>query len=154
MDLELLKTKSDELLKNYGYYLYSLNTSKDKNGLTVSIIIDDINDNDISMDDIVKISNLLNDLFDELDIIQSAYTLDISSIGAEKPINIDNIDKYINKYVCIHLNHPYEGENILYGTIISVDNDEITLTYKIKTRTKEVKIRKDNILKARKAIKF
>ena len=82
------------------------------------------------------------------------YTLDVSSLGAEKPIDLEKLDKYQGKYVNLHLSHPYKGENIIEGDLKEVTSDYVVLTYRIKTRIVEAKIERKDIDKARLAIKF
>ena len=80
--------------------------------------------------------------------------LDISSLGAEKPIKVERLKDYVGKYVNIHLHNPLNGENILEGTLKRVDDTNLILEYRIKTRVKEAQIELKNIYKARLAIKF
>ncbi len=155
MDVDGIKRKIEERLNSLGYRLYSLKYLRDKKGNTLEIIVD--RDENINLDDIVSVSDNLSTLLDEIDDNdETPYTLDVSSLGAEKPIEISRLDKYVGKYVNLHLSHPYKGENILEGTISSYDKESntITLTYKIKTRVVNATIKISDIDRARLAIKF
>lgn len=155
MDVDGIKRKIEERLNSLGYRLYSLKYLRDKKGNTLEIIVD--RDENINLDDIVSVSDNLSTLLDEIDDKdETPYTLDVSSLGAEKPIEISRLDKYVGKYVNLHLSHPYKGENILEGTISSFDKESntITLTYKIKTRVVNATINISDIDRARLAIKF
>ena len=155
MDVDGIKRKIEERLNSLGYRLYSLKYLRDKKGNTLEIIVD--RDENINLDDIVSVSDNLSTLLDEIDDNdETPYTLDVSSLGAEKPIEISRLDKYVGKYVNLHLSHPYKGENILEGTISSFDKESntITLTYKIKTRVVNATINISDIDRARLAIKF
>ena len=155
MDVDGIKRKIEERLNSLGYRLYSLKYLRDKKGNTLEIIVD--RDENINLDDIVSVSDNLSTLLDEIDDKdETPYTLDVSSLGAEKPIEISRLDKYVGKYVSLHLSHPYKGENILEGTISSFDKESntITLTYKIKTRVVNATINISDIDRARLAIKF
>ena len=61
---------------------------------------------------------------------------------------------YVNSYVNVHLTNPINGENIYEGDLVAVNEDNILLSYRQKTRTKTVDIQKSNISKIRLAIKF
>ena len=149
MELEkLLKDKLGEL----GYDLYSLNISYEKGNKILSIVVDRVEP--IDMEAIVELSRSLNAYLDEIDPFDTTYTLDISSLGAEKPLNKDNLVPYINRFVHVHLTNPINGENIYEGDLVSLDENQITLSYRVKTRTKTVDITKENISKIRLAIKF
>ena len=157
MDVDGIKNKIEERLKTLGYSLYSIKYLRDnKKGNTLEIIVD--RDESINLDDIVSVSDNLSSYLDEIidDKDETSYTLDVSSLGAENTIDISKLDKYVGKYVNLHLSHPYKGENILEGTITSYDKESntIILTYKIKTRVINASLKISDIDRARLAIKF
>ena len=145
---ELVQVKLNEL----GFELISLNLTSNMGDKVLSIVVDRVEP--IDMNAIVDLSHALNEYFDELDPIEEEYTLDISSLGAEKPLKVEELDKYVNRYVNVHLKNPINGENIYEGTLAAVGEENITLSYRQKTRTKTVDITKSNISKIRLAIKF
>ena len=94
-------------------------------------------------------------LLDEQDLISDDnYLLDVASAGAEHSIDLNKFGKYINKYINVHLINAIEGENIYEGTLINVEDESISLAMRVKTRTKNITIKKSNIDRARLAIKF
>ena len=149
MDLEKLIREKVESL---GYELVSITNKYEQGEKVLSIVVDRVEP--IDMEAIVAISHSLNEYLDELNPFEDPYTLDISSLGAEKPLKIETLDKYVNSFVHVHLINPIAGENIYEGTLVSLDEEKITLSYKVKTRTKTVDITKANISKIRLAIKF
>ena len=152
MELSKLQELTQAKLEQLGFELISLNLSSNKGDKILSIVVDRVEP--IDMDAIVDLSHRLNEYFDEIDPIEDEYTLDISSLGAEKPLKVSELDKYIDRYVNVHLTNPINGENIYEGTLVACSNDNITLSYRQKTRTKTVDIQKSNISKIRLAIKF
>ena len=145
---KLIATKLNEL----GYELVSLNFKNSNGGKTLSVVVDRVEP--IDMDAIVDISHHLNDYLDEIDPIDGEYTLDISSLGAEKPLKKEELEKYVGRYIHVHLINPIMGLNIYEGDLVAVSEDSIQLSYRQKTRTKTVDITKTNISKIRLAIKF
>ena len=148
MDLNTLKKLINEKLNEQGYELYSLSFASE----TLSVVVD--REKDIDMDAIVSLTNVLNAYLDELNPFEKAYTLDVSSLGAEKPLSIEKLKAYIGRYIHVHLINPIKGENIYEGDLTSVNESTIILTYKNKTRSIAVEISKSNISKIRLAIKF
>ena len=149
MDLEaLLKEKVNSL----GYDLISVNQRIDKGDKILFIVVDRVKP--IDMEAIVALSRVLNDYLDELSPIEDAYTLDISSLGAEKPLKMEQLPLYVGSYIHVHLINPINGENIYEGDLVAVTDDNIKLSYRQKTRVKVVDITKANISKIRLAIKF
>lgn len=152
MDLELVKSIIEPKLQELGYELYSLRTRKEGKDLILEVIID--RKEPIGMNDIVEVSNALNALLDEKDPIPEAYFLDVSSLGAEKPLKVEHLKEYVGSYVHLHLTNPVDGINIIEGFIKEVDDESLILTYRVKTREKSLKTPLSNIYQIRLAIKF
>jgi ribosome maturation factor RimP len=150
--INVIKELVEKPLSKEGYDLAEVSLSHDKDGLTLHILVD--RDDPISLDDIVKVSNLLNPLLDEKDPIPEAYTLDISSLGAEKAIPPGRLERYLGRYVAIHLSRPYKGANSLEGDLVGVSGGIVSLRLKIKSASKTVEIPLSDIDKAHLAIKF
>ena len=148
MDLNTLKQLISTKFAENGYELYSLSFANE----TLSLVVD--REQDIDMEAIVSITNVLNSYLDELNPFEKAYTLDVSSLGAEKPLKVEKLNAYVGKYVHVHLINPIKGENIYEGDLTSVNTDTIVITYRNKTRSISLEINKENISKIRLAIKF
>ena len=114
----------------------------------------DKDDEVIDLEQIMQVNDIVSPILDEADLIQSNYVLDVTTFGAEKPIEVAKLEKYVGKFINIHLTHPYKGLNIIEGTLESVDNDKIVISYKEKTRLIKCEIVRNTIDKARLAIKF
>lgn len=152
MELYELTNLIKDKLKEIDYELISLSLKKEKGETILSIIVDRVAP--IDMDAIVEVSHFLNDYLDNVDPFDNPYTLDISSLGAEKPLKIEELGLYLNRFIHVHLINPIEGENIYEGDLVEVNEENIKLSFKIKTRVKVVDIKKANISKVRLAIKF
>lgn len=145
---ELISKKISEL----GYDYLDVSFKKENGTLILRITVD--KDDAISLEDIVKVNEVISPIIDEADLIKDKYMLDVTSLGAEKPIKLDKLEKYVDKYINIHLLNPYKGENYLEGTLLEVSEKEIVIELKDKARKFKVSINRDNIDKARLAIKF
>ena len=152
MDLEKVRKIIEPKLNELGYELYLLKTRKEGKDLILEVVIDRVNP--ISMNDIVEVSNALNALLDENDPIEETYVLDVSSLGAEKPLKVEKLKDYIGSYIHLHLTNPIDGINIFEGYLTNVDENTLTLTYKVKTREKIITTPLSNIYQIRLAIKF
>lgn len=142
----------EEEISKLGYELAEVKLKSSKQGLTLEIYID--RDEPISLDDIVLVSNKINEVLDEKDPIDAPYTLDVSSLGAEKEIKVEKLGHYVGKYVNVHIVNPIGGKNYIEGDLTSFDDEIAVISYKEKTRTKKVEIPAKDIDKARLAIKF
>ena len=152
MDITQLKEQVSAKLLEEGYELVSLVLKIEKGNSVLSIVVDRVLP--IDMDSITSISRILNAYLDEIDPFENPYTLDVSSLGAEKPLKVEKLHDYINSYVHVHLINPIKGENIYEGDLKEVSDDTIVISYKNKTRVMCVNIDKANISNIRLAIKF
>ena len=152
MDLKALEPKLESKINELGYELVSLSLKKEKGDLILSIVVDRVAP--IDMNAIVELSNALSSYLDEIDDSKEAYMLDISSLGAEKPLKVESLKDYEGQYVNVHVNNAIDGLNIFEGDLKEVNDESITVEYRIKTRVKKVVILLSNIYKIRLAIKF
>lgn len=152
LDLELIKTEIENLLKKEDYELTNFDFSKVGNDMILHIEID--KESTVSMDDIVDVSGKISDLLDVIDKSPDAYMLDISSSGIEKKIKLEDLKNRVNEYVFLELIEPIKEVSEITGTIIDANDEEITISYFLKGAPKKSVINLKNISIARKAIKF
>ena len=135
-----------------GYTSVSVSYKRESgvNFLRVTVDKDDV----VSLEDIIKVNDLISPLLDKADLINDEYMLDVTSLGAEKPIDVSRLEKYVGKYVNVHLTNPYKGENILEGDLTSVTCDTVTIEFRVKTRVIKAEVPYKDIDNARLAIKF
>ena len=149
-ELERVKEIIGQEISTKGFDLYSFKYLAKKK--TLEIVVDRVDP--INLDDITEISNFISELLDKYDFTNDAYVLDVSSLGVEKPIALEKLDKYVGKYVNLHLSNPYKGLNTLEGNLDLVDESNVVISYKDKTRLIKCEIKRTDIDKARLAIKF
>lgn len=135
-----------------GYTKVQVTYKKESGVFYLHVMID--KDDVVSLEEIIVVNDLISPLLDAADLIQNEYVLDVTSFGAEKPIDVEHLEKYVGKYIHIHLSHPFKGENILEGDLIDVNQDIVKLSYRVKTRVVNVEIPRQDIDQARLAIKF
>ncbi|MBE6135737.1 MAG: ribosome maturation factor RimP [Erysipelotrichaceae bacterium] len=152
MDINLIQNKLNEKLPSWGYELCSLTYKKEMGKFVLAVVVDRVEP--IDMNAIVDISEKISAYLDEIDNSDDVYTLDVSSLGAEKPLKVEQLHLYVGRYVNVHLINPIDGENIYEGEIKSVNDNGLVLTIRIKTRVKDIDILFNNIYNIRLAVKF
>ena len=145
---DLIKNKVEEL----GYDYLSVTFLKENGNDVLRIVVD--KDSPTSLDEIVKVNEAVSPLIDEADLIKGRYMLDITTLGAEKPISMDKIDKYVDRYIALHLINPFKGMNNMEGFLKEVNENEIHLEYREKQRKLIAVLDKSNIDKIRLAVKL
>ncbi len=138
-------------LKILGYDLANVSFRKEGANYILRVVID--KDGPVSMDDIVRAGDLISPLLDEADPIKTSYMLDVTSLGAEKPIKLERLERYLNERVNLGLREAVDKKNALEGEIVNLTKEEVTI--KVDSKKKgNVTIRRDLIANARLAIKF
>lgn len=111
----------------------------------------------VDLNDCAKFNELVSEKLDnvEPDPIPFAYYLEVSSPGAERPIKTEeDFEMAVNRYIHVSLYNPVEKQNTYEGTLTELNDEELTLQYKVKNKEKEITLSRDNISKARHAIEF
>jgi ribosome maturation factor RimP len=110
----------------------------------IRIFID--KENGVSLDDCGKFSRALSALFDVEDPIPTAYILEVSSPGLDRPLKrVRDFERSVGKLVKIITREKIEGQNIFTGRISGVEGGTITLS----SEGRELEIPFDQISKAR-----
>lgn len=106
----------------------------------------------IGLQEIIQVTQLVNPLLDEADIIHEHYVLDVASAGAEHPLHLDELPQYLDRYLYLHLHHPFEGENILQGRLVSIQVETLQLEIQKKAKKRLITIQRKDIDYARLAV--
>jgi ribosome maturation factor RimP len=112
-------------------------------------------DTGVDLEDCGQVSEKLSEKLDELDPIQQAYFLEVSSPGAERPLKKEkDLKKAIGKNVYVSTYEPIEGEKAFEGKLNHFDGEQLEIEVKVKTRKKVYTIPYDKVANARLAIIF
>ncbi len=126
MDLRTIKQRVAIFLETTPYSLYEVELIKAKKETTLRIYIDALRQ--ITLNDCVEATKLLNPFIDELDPIEGEYILEVSSPGAEKELRSkEQIENALGRYVFVKT-----YEQSLEGELKSFDGKTITLMIKNK----------------------
>ena len=118
-----------------------------KNDQTLTVLLDE----KLNMDDLEDISNKLSSYLDKYeDEFEDNYFLDVSNVGAERPIrNEEELKQALGEYIYVKTK-----DDEYYGTFKSYSNGVISLEVKEKNRSKNVSLEYKNTKKVRYAVKF
>ena len=85
----------------------------------------------LTIDDCAELSRRISDKFDEVDPIEEAYRLEVSSPGIDRPLTrLKDFANWIGQEARIHLTAPVDGRKQLTGDLAGVDGDRITIDVK------------------------
>lgn len=148
---DIVSTLIEPALKVIGYGLSSVTFRKEGSDYILRVVID--KDGPVSMDDIVRAGELISPLLDEADPIQTPYMLDVTSLGIEKPISVDKLERYLGERVHLSYTTGPEKFDSVQGLVESLTSEEVTINLENKKKG-TLTIKRGDITKARLAIKI
>jgi ribosome maturation factor RimP len=82
-----------------------------------------------SMDDLSRVSRELSDLLDTRNIVEVAYTLEVSSPGINRPLKLPrHFARFIGRTIRVRTRDLVQGRRSFLGRLLEVSNDKITVT--------------------------
>lgn len=114
------------VVENLGYKLYDVLYVKEGADWYLRLFID--SERGIDLDDCEKVSNAVGEKLDEIDPIECAYVLEVSSCGLERHLRDEEQFKFaIGKNIEVKLFKAFEKKKIFNGTLSEVANEKIKL---------------------------
>ena len=105
----------------------------------------------VSIADCVKVTKALGPTLDVEDVIRSAYNLEVSSPGMDRPLKKKrHFELAMGLRVRIKTRVPVEGESFFEGTLVAAAEDDIA----VEIRNSEVRIPYRHIRQARLEVQF
>lgn len=84
------------------------------------------------IDDCAALSHRISDLFDELDPIEEAYRLEVSSPGIDRPLTrVKDFADWAGHEAKIEVSDPIENQKRFRGELAGVEGDVISITDRI-----------------------
>ncbi|GAB3070017.1 ribosome maturation factor RimP [Salinicoccus sesuvii] len=144
-------THAQPLIEEMGYKLIEVEYVKEGPDYYLRLYLD--KKGGITLEDCARASEALSEKLDEWEIIEGGYFLDVSSPGAERPINDDDdLEMTLDQGIYVKTYQQIEGNKEWTGILKHYDADAVTIEYKDKTRTKSVVVSRDKIATIRKAV--
>ena len=130
MSTPKIKTTVEEMVKPYldehGFELVDVEYVKEGSNWFLRVFVD--KDGGIDIDDCGLISEFLSQKLDENDPIPTAYFLEVSSPGAERPLKKkEDVAKAVGKNVFVTVYESVDGAKEFEGKLVSFDNDELVI---------------------------
>jgi ribosome maturation factor RimP len=125
-----IKTTVEEMVQPYldehGFELVDVEYVKEGSNWFLRVFVD--KDGGIDIDDCGLISEYLSQKLDENDPIPTAYFLEVSSPGAERPLKKkEDVAKSVGKNVFVTVYEPINGLKEFEGKLESFDNEELVI---------------------------
>lgn len=142
----------EPLAADHGLELVAVEMAGQSGSPIIRVLLD--REGGINIDAIASANSWISDELDAADIVQTAYTLEVSSPGIERPLRkTSDWERFSGKLAVVKTSRPIEGRSTFTGTIgglegakalVSVDD----VTYRIPldaVRTARLKVDFDSI---------
>lgn len=145
MKLDSIKEKLEDYLKQKNLKLFEITYSKKDEILSILL------DEQLDLDKLEEISNDISTYLDKYeDEFDDNYILDVSTVGAERPIrNEDDLNRAVGEYIYVKTK-----ESEYYGTLLDYTDGIIHLEVMEKTKKKNVSVDYSKTKQVRYAVKF
>lgn len=116
-------------IKGLGYDLVIIKFFTQGGKKTLQIMIENTdNQQPITIEDCVKVSRHISVLMDVEELIKEEYYMEVSSPGIDRPlVKIKDYEKYIGYPVMIKTANLIDNRKKFKGTLIKVENNEISV---------------------------
>ena len=152
--LAKIEIKIKPIIDKFKLSLYELSYVKEHGDYILRVLIDNELE-DIDVNTCAEVSEAISPELDKFKFLDDEYLLEVASVGIERPIKgLDEFKKHLNEYIEIVVKEPVSSFRELVGTLMAVEDEEISLKINIKGRIKVVKIMFKNIVSAQTAVKF
>lgn len=116
----------EPIAESLGLTVLEVEYTKKFDGMNLTVIID--KEGGVTIDDCEALHRAIDAPLDELDPIETAYTLNVSSPGLDRPLKSDwDYKRNLGKKIKVKLYKPMDGKKVFDGVLTGYDADTFTL---------------------------
>ncbi|MCM1534135.1 MAG: ribosome maturation factor RimP, partial [Corallococcus sp.] len=102
---------------SFGLEVLEVLYEKKYDGMNLTVIID--KDGGVTIDDCEKLHRAIDEPLDDLDPIEDAYILNVSSPGLDRPLKSErDYRRNLNKKILVKLYKPFDGKKSYEGLLV------------------------------------
>jgi ribosome maturation factor RimP len=110
-----------------GLEVVEVKYAKEYNGMNLTVFIDKVGG--VSINDCEALHRAIDAPLDELDPIEGAYILNVSSLGIDRPLTTPrDFERNLNKKISVKLYQAVDKKKLFVGTLTQFDDATFTIT--------------------------
>lgn len=114
------------VLDDMGLELVEVQFRRESAGWLLRLFID--REDGVNVDDCASVSRQISAYLEVEDLIEHAYSLEVSSPGLERPLKKkEDFVRFTGRKARIKLKEPIDGQRVFFGLLGAVDENTITL---------------------------
>ncbi len=117
----------------YGLEIFDVQYRREASGMVLRVRIDRPGpaataEESVSIEDCARVSRDLSALLDVEDVLPTAYTLEVSSPGLDRPLRrADDYRRFSGRQAKVVLRGKIDGQGFFRGRLGGVENDEVVI---------------------------
>ncbi len=139
----------EPIAAEFGLEVIEVLYEKKYDGMNLTVVID--KDGGVTIDDCEKLHRAIDKPLDDLDPIDTAYILNVSSPGIDRPLKTErDYRRNMNRKIFVRLYKPLYGKKVYEGVLTDYDEETFTL----ETKDKRITFNKKDTAKIEPIIEF
>ena len=138
------------IAESFGLEVIEVLYEKKYDGMNLTVVID--KEGGVTIDDCERLHRAIDAPLDELDPIETAYILNVSSPGLDRPLTLErDYKRNLNKKISVKLYKPLDDKKIYEGVLVAYDQDTFNIEAK---KGKQITFNKKDTAKVEPVIEF
>jgi ribosome maturation factor RimP len=131
--IEQVRAMAGRVASTYGLEIFDIQFRREAGGMVLRVQIDRPGpaataEECVSVDDCARVSRDLSAMLDVDDVVPTAYTLEVSSPGLDRPLRTyDDYRRFAGRRAKIVTREPIDGQTFLRGTLAGVEDDAVVI---------------------------
>jgi len=131
--VEQVRALADRVAGTYGLDIFDVQFRRESGGMVVRVQIDrpgpaGTADESVSIEDCARVSRDLSAILDVEDVVPTAYTLEVSSPGLDRPLRgSDDYRRFSGRRAKLVLREHIDGQGFFKGRLGGVDGSDVVL---------------------------
>src|SRR5437867_10260804 len=131
--VEQVRETASRVASGYGLEIFDVQFRREASGMVLRVRIDRPGpaataDESVSVEDCANVSRDLSAILDVEDIVPTAYTLEVSSPGLDRPLRgLDDYRRFAGRRAKLVLREPLAGQGFIRGRLAGVEGSEVLI---------------------------
>jgi len=127
--LEQVRDVAVRVAGTYGLEIFDVQFRREASGMVLRVQIDrpgpaGTAEESVSVDDCARVSRDLSAVLDVEDLVATAYTLEVSSPGLDRPLRrADDYERFAGRRAKIVMREPVDGQTFFKGRLAGTDGN-------------------------------
>jgi ribosome maturation factor RimP len=131
--VDQIRSIAGRVAGSYGLEIFEVQFRREAVGMVLRIQIDRPGpaataEESVSVEDCARVSRDLSAILDVEDVVPSAYTLEVSSPGLDRPLrHADDYRRFAGRRAKLVMRQPVDGQTFFRGTLGGIDGRDVLI---------------------------